>query len=75
MFNTKKSVYTVLLLVENIYNVVPSSVFLGGVALEWVKRFKYLGVTFNSGRNLRVDILCVKRKFYAACNAIFFETW
>ena len=36
-----------------------------------MKRFKYLGVTFNSGRNLRVDILCVKRKFYAACNAIF----
>jgi len=49
---------------------VPSSVFLGGVALEWVKRFKYLGVTFNSGRNLRVDILCVKRLFYSACNAI-----
>lgn len=58
-------------MVKKTHNVVPSSVFLGGVALEWVKRFKYLGVTFNSGRNLRVDILCVKRKFYAACNAIF----
>jgi len=69
VFNTKKSVYTTV--GKKTHNVVPSSVFLGGVALEWVKRFKYLGVTFNSGRNLRVDILCVKRKFYAACNAIF----
>jgi len=39
-----------------------------------VERFKYFGVIFNSGRNLTVDILCIKRKFYsvyAAYNAIF----
>jgi len=49
-------------------------VFLGGVALDWVKRFKYIGVTFNSAANLELrPIFCVKRKFYAACkcNAIF----
>ena len=38
VFNTKKSVYTTV--GKKTHNVVPSSVFLGGVALEWVKRFK-----------------------------------
>jgi hypothetical protein len=66
-FNCKKSVCT---------PIGPSSKFsidnltLGREDIGWTSSFKYLGVTFNTGRKLAVDINVTKRKFFASCNCI-----
>jgi len=33
-----------------------ADMFLGDVKLDWVHTFKYLGIVFNSGFTLNVDI-------------------
>lgn len=38
--------------------------------LNWVKRFKYLGITFIASKNLMVDTNLIIRKFYSSCNNI-----
>jgi len=43
---------------------------LGGMTLEWVTNFKYLGLVFNSGHSLHFDSSCVTRKYYGSCNSI-----
>ena len=35
-----------------------------------MEQFKYLGVVFNAGRVLSVDLMSVMRKFYAALNSL-----
>jgi len=47
-----------------------TNMLLNNVPIEWVDNFKYLGVVFTTGNSLHVDCSYVKRKFYAACNAI-----
>ena len=42
--------------------------------LAWSKTFKYLGVTFNAGKFLTVDISNPIRKFYSGCNSILHKT-
>lgn len=46
-------------------------VMLGNSLLQWVSSVKYLGITFCSGNNIKVDIDFITRKFYAASNSIF----
>ena len=66
-FNCKKSVCT---------SIGPSSTFsidnltLGREDIGWTSSFKYLGVAFNTGRKLPVDINVTKCKFFASCNCI-----
>ena len=43
---------------------------LGDDYINWVDSFKYLGLTFTSGREISVDCQVIKRKFYAVCNSI-----
>ena len=67
VFNSKKSAYTII---GKLHNTQPAPIYLGGTTLEYVTRFKYLGITFSSGRTLSVDTACIKRKFYSACNSV-----
>ena len=46
------------------------NMLLNNVPIEWVDSIKYLGVVFTGGNRLIVDCSYVKRKFYAACNAV-----
>ena len=39
-------------------------------SLTWASCFKYLGVTFQAGLHLTVDINVIKRSFFASCNCI-----
>ena len=36
----------------------------------WTDKFRYLGVQFLCGNTTEVDVVPVKRQFYAACNSI-----
>jgi len=36
----------------------------------WTNKFRYLGVQFPFGNTIEVDVVPVKRQFYAACNSI-----
>ena len=47
---------------------------LGNEYIYWSKSFKYLGVNFNSGLKLNVDICSINRKFYVSCNCILGNT-
>lgn len=46
------------------------SVSIGNQPIQWVEQFKYLGVTFNTKCALIVDVLNIKRRFYAALNSL-----
>ena len=50
------------------YNI--HNLYLGKEEINWSKTFKYLGVNFIAGKNLRVDTNMIKRKFFASCNCI-----
>ena len=43
-----------------------SEMISDSVPIAWTDDLKYLGMTFNSGKRLNVDISPVMRKFYAA---------
>ena len=47
---------------------------LGTRNISWCSDFKYLGVSFNAGMNLTVDLSTTKRKFFCACNSIIGNT-
>ena len=47
-----------------------SEMVLGDNPIPWCPSFKYLGISFVTGRRLKVDCDIVKRKFFAACNSI-----
>jgi hypothetical protein len=46
---------------------------IGGQLIEWTASFKYLGVTFMTGKRLRIDCAEIRRKFYAACNGLLYR--
>ena len=48
---------------------------LESVSVEWTSSFKYLGVVFNAGRKLSVDIDVTIRTFYTACNCLLGNTY
>ena len=39
--------------------------------ISWVDSVKYLGLSFRSGKVLSIDVDCIRRKFYTACNCIY----
>jgi len=43
---------------------------IGDDNISWVNSLKYLGVTFVDGKYFKVDTLVLKRKLYAAYNAV-----
>ena len=47
-----------------------ADMLLGDVKVDWVHTFKYLGIVFNSGFTLNVDMSYIRRKFYASCSGI-----
>jgi len=69
-FNTNKSVCTKF---GNKWSSEIVDMNLKNYCLKWVVSLKYLGVVFLSGPSLSVDCSVIKRKFYAACNSIFYS--
>ena len=47
----------------------------GSVSIECTSSVKYLGVIFNTGRKLSIDIDVIKRRFYTACNCLLGNTY
>ena len=47
-----------------------SDMNLGLNRLQWCDSFKYLGVTFQAGRKLKVNIDVIKQKFVMASNSV-----
>ena len=43
---------------------------LGPNRIHWCDSFKYLGVTFQAGRKLKVNIDVIKQKFFMASNSV-----
>ena len=39
--------------------------------VAWSDSFKYLGLIYSTGLNLTVNLSCLKRSFFCACNSIF----
>jgi hypothetical protein len=48
---------------------------LGSKPLEWRSNFKYLGISYVFGYNLYCDTSCTVRKFCAASDCIFNNTY
>lgn len=44
--------------------------FLNQQPVQWTDKFCYLEVQFICGNSVVVDVVPVKRQFYAACNSI-----
>ena len=66
-FNNKKSH---LMKIGPILGLNLPSLILGGDKLDWVDEVKYLGVVFNAGKKLTVDVNVNCRKFLGASFAI-----
>jgi len=49
---------------------VSAHLFLNQQPVMWTNKFRYLGVQFLCGNTIEVDVVSVKRQFYAACNSI-----
>jgi len=49
---------------------VSAHLFLSQQPVMWTDKFRYLGVQFLCGNTTEVDVVPVKRQFYAACNSI-----
>ena len=45
--------------------------FISGAPINWVNKFRYLGVNFVSSKRFTVDLSEVRRKFFASVNMIF----
>lgn len=52
-----------------------SDMSLGNDTITWYNTFKYLGVTFTTGRKLSVNINVIKQHFFAATNSILGRTY
>jgi hypothetical protein len=66
-FNAKK---TVCVAIGKMYRCVHCTLYINNVAIPWANSFKYLGVVFDAGAMLSVNIFSMRYKFYAACNSI-----
>lgn len=51
-----------------------SDMTLGNDRIAWYNTFKYLGVTFTTGRKLSVNIDVIKQHFFTAANSILGRT-
>jgi len=49
---------------------VSAHLFLNQQPVMWTDKFRYLGVQFLCGNTIEVDVVPVKRQFYATCNSI-----
>jgi len=49
---------------------VSAHLILNQQLVMWTDKFRYLGVQFLFGNTIEVDVVPVKRRFYAACNSI-----
>jgi len=47
---------------------------LGPYSIEWCDSFKYLGVTFQAGLKLKININMIKQKFFMASNSVLGNT-
>ena len=47
-----------------------SNLHIGANDIEWTNKFKYLGVTFCTGKTLLIDVNLIKRNFFSSCNCI-----
>jgi len=67
LFNSRKSV---CFKIGSKWSSATDCMKLNNEDIKWVSSCKYLGVMFVTGLTLHVDCGYVKRKFYAACNAV-----
>ena len=47
---------------------------LQGLDIQWTDNLTYLGINFEFGRKLKIEIESRRRKFYASSNAILYKT-
>ena len=66
-FNCKKST---CMMIGPRSRFIVSDMQLGPDTIAWCTSFKYLGITFNTGPKLSVNIDVIKHKFFASCNCI-----
>jgi len=64
---TKSSCFKIGKLRPNLYI---KDMHLGCNTITWCESFKYLGLCFNAGNSLRINIDVIKHKFFAACNSV-----
>ena len=67
IFNAKKTV--IMAVGRNLVH--KPSMFIANQSITWVDYCKYLGVSFRARANLVVDVVPMKRRFYAALNSVF----
>jgi Reverse transcriptase (RNA-dependent DNA polymerase) len=67
MFNKSKTFSVVVGRMKN-HNIPP--VCMDNQPIPWVDQFKYLGVMFDASCTLNVNIVFIKRKFYASLNSL-----
>ena len=47
---------------------------LGPNSIEWCDSLKYIGITFQAGLKLKVNIDMIKQKFFMASNSVLGDT-
>jgi len=52
------------------YNQLLPNLHIGNEPILWADKLKYLGVYFDSGKMIKIDILLMMRKFYGSANSI-----
>ena len=57
-------------LVMGKYECYKPNMYLNEQVIHWVNQIKYLGVLFNEGSRLTVDVTCLRRNFFAAMNSV-----
>jgi len=72
-FSTVRNLYSVCMAVGKSVIAPLPSMSIGDDNISWVKSLKYLPSTNVTPKYFKVDTLVLKRKFYAACNAVLSE--
>ena len=49
-----------------------SNLHIGNEPIFWVDKLKYLGVYFDSGKMIKIDILPMMHKFHGSANSILY---
>ena len=57
------------------HRIVSAHLFLNQQPVMWMDKFRYLSVQFLCGNTIEVDVVPVKRQFYAACNSILARSY
>ena len=71
LININKSHYIVF---GSFYKKNLPPLFVGGNSILSCSTVKYLGVHLVSGRDIKFDLMPVKRAFYSSCNSIFMNS-